>query len=92
MIIDWEGTRRMRARMTLAVVSVAMALIPTAVAAPPPSHHTPIASMACTKARIGGKTKCIARGQFCARAHKRDYERYGLHCTKRDANGRWHLR
>jgi hypothetical protein len=21
----------------------------------------------------------------------RDYARYGLHCSKRDANGRWHL-
>jgi len=45
----------------------------------------------CKQATIGGNSRCIARGQFCARAHARDYRRYGLACTYRDANGRYHL-
>jgi hypothetical protein len=53
----------------------------------------PTAHVACTQARIAGRSKCIARGQFCAhnaRAMK-DYARYGFRCNNRDANGRWHL-
>jgi hypothetical protein len=42
-------------------------------------------------ARIGGKHKCLQRGQFCARGYKRQYPRYGFHCNKRDARGNWHL-
>lgn len=49
------------------------------------------ASAACTRAKIGGQSKCIGRGQFCARSHRKDYRRYGLSCTKRDRNGRYHL-
>jgi hypothetical protein len=73
------------------MAALAVAGLPAATATAAGEKNEPIASMACKKAKIGGKTKCIARGQFCSRAHKRDYERYGLHCTKRDANGRWHL-
>jgi hypothetical protein len=60
------------------------------VAAAPASG--PIAYAACTRATIGGAPKCIARGQFCAVRYARDYRRYGLSCTYRDANGRYHLR
>ena len=42
---------------------------------------SPVASIACKHARIGGQSKCIARGQYCARRYERDYERYGYHCT-----------
>lgn len=45
----------------------------------------------CKKATIGGKSKCIQRGQFCTRAYQRDYKRYGFSCSKRDASGRYHL-
>lgn len=55
------------------------------------AHAGVLAQSACTRATIGGRTKCIARGQFCARSHARDYRRYGLSCTKRDRNGRYHL-
>lgn len=51
----------------------------------------PSDAFACTKAKIGGSTKCIARGQYCARSHERDYERYGYTCTKKDRKGRYHL-
>ena len=40
---------------------------------------------------ISGSHKCLRRGQFCARAKDRTYHRYGFHCHKRDANGRYHL-
>jgi hypothetical protein len=53
----------------------------------------PVAQVACKQARIAGQSKCIARGQFCARSAQamRDYRKYGLNCTKRDVNGRYHL-
>ena len=77
-----------RSRATLgAMLAVALA-IPAAGSA---AADGPIAHVACTQAKIEGKSKCIARGQFCARAHARDYRRYGLSCTKRDVNGRYHL-
>jgi hypothetical protein len=51
----------------------------------------PVAQMTCTGAKIGGKRKCIARGQYCARRYERQYVRYGFTCSKRDRRGRWHL-
>ncbi len=53
----------------------------------------PVAQVACKQARIAGQSKCIARGQFCARSAQamRDYRKYGLSCSKRDVNGRYHL-
>ena len=66
------------------------ALAATALATAPASD-APIAHIACKNAKIGGQNKCIARGQFCARAHQSDYKRYGFSCSKRDKNGRYHL-
>jgi hypothetical protein len=31
------------------------------------------------------------RGQFCTKAKEKTYKRYGLHCGKKDRNGRLHL-
>jgi hypothetical protein len=42
-------------------------------------------------ATIGGKHKCLRKGQYCARSDKHEYPKYGYHCNKRDSNGRWHL-
>jgi hypothetical protein len=79
-------TRRLAALAALALVGA----VPTSdsVAA------GPTATAACTRATIEGQSKCIARGQFCKRSAQamRDYRRYGLSCTNRDANGRYHLR
>jgi hypothetical protein len=75
----------------LALIGAIAALaVPAAQAA---AESTPVAHVACTQASIAGQSKCIARGQFCAHNARamRDYARYGLHCSKRDANGRWHL-
>jgi uncharacterized membrane protein len=51
----------------------------------------PQAQAACRSATIGGRHKCIARGQFCAHRYQRDYRRYGYSCSKLDRNGRYHL-
>jgi hypothetical protein len=80
----------MRRRLALLLAAGALAAVPVASTA---AHAgtVPGAHAACTSATIGGAHKCIARGQFCARSHARDYRRYGLSCTKRDRNGRYHL-
>ena len=81
-------------RKKLAIVAVTLgfggvASLPVVSQANPIS---PAASIACKHARIGGQSKCIARGQYCARRYELDYERYGYHCTNRDYRGRYHLR
>jgi Spy/CpxP family protein refolding chaperone len=80
-------------RRTLALVA-ALAVATASPAAPAPaSPGDPAVHAACKSARILGKRKCIARGQFCTHtnAANRDYHRYGLHCGKADRNGRYHL-
>lgn len=79
----------MSIRRLLAGLAAALSLaaVPAAAGA---SHTSPVVT--CKIAAIGGQSKCIARGQYCARAHAADYRRYGLSCTKRDARGRYHLR
>lgn len=80
----------MRRRLALLLAAGAVLAVP--VAAPPAGAHGGlIAQAACSNARIGGQSKCIARGQYCARRYQRDYRRYGLTCSKIDRNGRYHL-
>jgi hypothetical protein len=77
----------------IAAVIAALALALGIGFAPPAvSASAPSAQIACKKAKIGGKTKCIAAGQFCARSHESDYNKYGYTCSKKDANGRYHLK
>jgi hypothetical protein len=83
----------MRRPFLIAAAVSALALPTAATATATTAPPAPVAHIACTQARIAGESKCIARGQFCrhnARAMK-DYAKHGLHCTRRDANGRWHL-
>lgn len=80
--------RRLIAILAATALAVAIPVGGTATATVAP---TPIAQIACVHAKIGGKRKCIARGQYCARRYERDYERYGYTCSKRDRRGRWHL-
>lgn len=61
-------------------------------AAPAFAADSPTAQIACKRATIGGVRKCIAAGQFCARRYESDYNRYGYTCSKRDKNGRYHLK
>jgi hypothetical protein len=78
------------------IASIAALAVPaagTTLASASTAGGGPAAHIACTRAKIDGQSKCIARGQFCkhtARAEK-DYERYGFRCNKRDARGNWHL-
>jgi hypothetical protein len=79
-----------RSRLVGSVVALGLlACVPVAANASPAK---PAAITTCKRAIIGGQSKCIARGQFCAKGHARDYVRYGLSCTNRDVNGRYHLR
>jgi uncharacterized membrane protein len=51
----------------------------------------PAAEAACKNATVGGKRKCIGRGQFCAMRHQSDYRRNGFRCAS-DGKGRNRLR
>jgi hypothetical protein len=79
----------MRRLLIAALAAASLATAPAAFAAP--AGEAPVAHLACKNATIGGQSKCIARGQYCARAHQRDYKRYGFSCSKRDNRGRYHL-
>ncbi len=68
----------------------ALGLLGAAPVVAPAKPASPV--ITCKQAIIGGQSKCIARGQYCARSHASDYRRYGLSCTKQDVNGRYHLR
>jgi hypothetical protein len=80
---------RRRIAVLMAAGSLAALAVPVTRAG---ASSDPVAHSACSRATIGGQSKCIARGQFCAVRYKRDYLRYGLSCSYRDANGRYHLR
>jgi len=75
----------------VAVAAVSLPGVATATSMPALTAN-PVAHSSCSSALIGGQRKCIARGQFCTKALQRDYLRYGLSCSNRDYNGRYHLR
>jgi hypothetical protein len=86
----------LKRRLALLLVAGSLAGLPAAEApAQPLSSPQAISAHTCTggrvHARIGGKHKCLQRGQFCARGYKRQYPRYGFRCNKQDARGNWHL-
>jgi hypothetical protein len=78
--------------LATAVLGVAAAGAP---AAPPATAPVAIVTKSCSggfvHGVINGSQKCLRRGEFCAHAADRQYRRYGFHCTKRDANGSYHL-
>jgi hypothetical protein len=81
---------------TLAVAASVLGAAPAVVPVLDGSPVTPATAQAKTCSRgthavISGAHKCLARGQFCARAQDRTYRRYGFRCTKRDARGNYHL-
>jgi hypothetical protein len=79
----------MRAKFTGLLVAASLG---GGLAALPAATPTPAYAKACRYGTIGGHRKHLCRGQFCSRAHAREYRRYGLACTKRDRTGRYHLR
>jgi hypothetical protein len=81
----------MNRRRALLGLAAAVGLL-VAPATTPAAPTAPASLVTCKSATIGGKHKCIARGQFCAVRYASQYRRYGLSCTYRDVNGRYHLR
>lgn len=80
-------------RKRFAVLVVAAAFLGGApVVGSPVASAEQVQQAACKRATIGGQSKCIAAGQFCARRYQSDYKRNGYSCSKRDANGRYHLK
>jgi hypothetical protein len=83
----------MRKRIAGATVALLLAAVPAAT--PPAGAHEPrpapvaAAAKSCSgsfvRARIGGVTKCLHAGEFCAKRYRRQYRRYGFTCA---ANGR----
>lgn len=78
----------MRSRIVAAVVGAALVgAAPAAQASTErPSRTAPVAfaahecSNGYTHARIGGEHKCLRRGQFCAKRHRKRYRRYEFRC------------
>jgi hypothetical protein len=57
------------------------------------SHAAPrTPAIACIKATIRGRPKCLARGQLCDRRNERRYELHLFICTSRAGDGRPRLR
>ncbi len=72
--------------MKLGLKSSAVALLATAaLAAPAVAPASPVAHISCSSgyrsATIGGNHKCLHGGEYCARRHERQYERYGYECS-----------
>jgi hypothetical protein len=93
-----RGYRRVIAsRRYLAAVALALGVAFAAPVGGEASTNGPVAEMAKTcgsgyvHARINGAEKCLRRGEYCAHSANRQYRRYGYSCTKRDANGAYHL-
>lgn len=78
-----------RTGLALTIAALALSINAGAPAASP--IGIPTADAACQTATIGGKRKCIARGQFCAVRYQSDYRRYGFRCAN-DGKGRYRLR
>ncbi|MBF6618755.1 MAG: hypothetical protein ITG02_00810 [Patulibacter sp.] len=78
-----------RTGLALAVAATALS-VNAAIPATGPVG-APAAEAACKKTTIGGKRKCIGRGQFCAIRHQSDYRRNGFRCAP-DSKGRNRLR
>jgi hypothetical protein len=55
------------------------------------SASPPAQAASCTYARIGGATKCLEPGEYCARRYQSQYRRHGFTCSKLDRRGDWHL-
>jgi hypothetical protein len=86
---------RTRAAIVVAALTIGAPVAAPTVVNATTGSRTAIGARTCgngyTHAVIGGAEKCLRRGQFCARRHDRQYERYGFRCIKRDRRGNYHL-
>jgi hypothetical protein len=82
-------------RAAVLLASAALLGVPAATTAQPPAPRVAAIAKTCgsgyTHARIGGKEKCLRRGQFCAKRYRNSYPRYGFHC-RRDSRDALRLR
>ena len=62
---------------------ITMLAVAAGVAVPAGASLNAGTALACTKANIGGATKCLQRGQFCSPSLAKQYPRYGFHCVNR---------
>ena len=88
----------MRTRIVAVVATVALAAAAPAtqpLAQPLKEAAVAVVAKQCSggykHAIIGGKHKCLRRGQYCARSRDREYHKYGFHCHTKDRNGDYHL-
>ncbi len=72
------------ARAVLLAAGVALASI-AAMVGPLPSYAS------CQKARIGGRSVCIAAGQSCSPRYAAQYRRYHLVCAQQGHTRRYRL-
>lgn len=82
-------SRRTRRLVTLAAVTASFAAVPAVVPESPVVAQANAAQ--CSNAKVGGKRKCLQRGQFCAPRYQSDYRRAGFVC-KSDGKGYNRLR
>lgn len=77
---------RSRVRRLAAVVAISASFVALPAVAPN-SPTVDTAAAACKKASVGGSTKCLNTGQFCAVRNQNDYRRAGFKCA-RGSDGR----
>jgi hypothetical protein len=89
-----NATRRRVAGLLAAAALLAAAPVAQA---PAGAHAPAVAAKTCSSgfkhAVILGVQKCLRKGEYCkhTKAANHDYAKYGYHCGKRDASGRYHL-
>ena len=83
--------RRRLALLACAALLTATAATSHAAAPPAPAVVAKTCSSGYTHAVINHQQKCLRRGEFCAHKYRRQYQRYGYDCVKRDRRGNYHL-
>ena len=74
----------MRHRLAVTATAVICGLVPFAGAAHsalPASATVAQCSSSYTSAKIGGVSKCLRRGEYCAVRYKTTYRHYGFTCS-----------
>jgi hypothetical protein len=82
-----QGESTMKRKwITGALAAASLAIVPASGAlasasASPTARAAKSCSNSYTKATIGGTTKCLRRGEYCAMAYKSQYRHYGFTCS-----------
>lgn len=74
----------LKRRLALFVAAAALAAPVGGTAQADPTPPSAVVAKSCSAgyrhAVIGGRHKCLRRGQYCAKRYDRRYHRYGYHC------------